>query len=494
MPLINRDFLMGALAIIAALFFLHIVQPYNLGFSPDSMAYLEGAKNIKAGNGFTYNTGVLINHWPPLYSFILAILSFITNTDLLYTGKYLHALLIIGVIFIFNRILDELRINRFLSLLMIFLIIISAPFKIYLWQLSEGLFIFLVLSSYYYFVLWLKDRNRKYLIYTAILSSLFFLTRFAGIGFIGAYILFIIYFSIGSKSKKLNNAFHYLIPLILIVVPWLVYAKLKDSGIPDRSITLHMISGKKFGEFISVIKNWFFGTYFAVKSAPFVSILILFEIFKNKKRFLKLIPENFTNYQKSVLVAVGLIISYTAFIFFSSTFFYDAIPFDNRILIPIFPFLIIIIAALLQLVLRHNFRLIFFSAIAFLFISFTTSGIPVYRDYYENGLGFTQKKWKNSPTLDHISRDKNLIYYTNATELLKLHTDKVGNVFPNNSKKEQLQKIKQELEDKSAQIVIIENFYWPSYLVTKNLILEEFRNFNFVSCKDGVIISGPSIK
>jgi hypothetical protein len=484
---------MGTIAFIASLLFLHIVHSNNLGFSPDSMAYLEGAKNIKTGNGFIYNNGDLINHWPPLYSLILAISSFITNTDLLYTGKYLHTVLIIGVIFVFNRILNELRINKYLSIFIIVLILISAPFKIFLWQLSEGLFIFLLLSSFYCFALWLKDRSRKYLILTAIFSGLFFLTRFAGIGFIAAYILSIYFFSIGSNSKKIKNVFLFLIPLFLIITPWLLYAKFMDSDLQDGFFEMYTITGKKLGNFISVIKNWFFGSYFAVKSAPFVLILILFEIIKNRKRFFKLIPEYFIGYQRSIYVAFTLIISYTVFLFISASFFVNGIPFDNRILIPIFPFLIIIIATLLQFAFKHDFKLIFYCSIAFLLTSFATSGVPVYKEYYKNGLGFTQMKWKNSPTLDFISRDENMVYYSNANELLKLHTDKVANAFPNNSKKEQLQEVKKELENQSAQIVIIENFGWPSYLVPKNLILKEFRNFNFVNFKDGLIISGPSI-
>ena len=49
-----------------------------------------------------------------------------------------------------------------------------------------------------------------------------------------------------------------------------------------------------------------------------------------------------------------------------------------------------------------------------------------------------------------------------------------------------------ELENQSAQIVIIENFGWQSYLVPKNLILKEFRNFNYQYFEDGIIISGST--
>lgn len=490
MWLLNREFLMGAIAFIASLLFFYIVQSNNLGYSQDSMAYWEGAKNIKAGNGYIFDTGELINHWPPLYSSILAITSYVTNTEVIYAGIYLHAILLIGVIFIFNRILNELKIKKYLSIFIIVLIFISAPFKIFLWQLSEGLFIFLVLSSYYFFLLWLRDGSKKSLIITAIFTGLLFLTRFAGIGFIAAYILSIYFFNFGSNSKKIKNVFLYLIPIGLIITPWIFYSKFMDSGLQDRFFEIHMVTGKKLGDFISVIKNWFFGSYFAVKSAPFILILILYDIIKNKKRFFKLIPEYFIGYQRSIYVAFTLIIFYIAFLFFTASFFVNGIPFDNRILIPIFPFLIIIIATLLQFAFKHDFKLIFYCSIAFLLTSFATSGIPVYVDYYKDGLGYTEIKWKNSPTINFISQDENMLYYSNATELLKIHTDKEARVFPNNSKKQQLKNIKKELENQSAQIVIIDNFRWPEYLVHKNLVLKEFQNFNIMHFKDGLIISG----
>lgn len=490
--MLNRDFMIGTIAIIATLLYLHIVHLNNLGFSHDSLAYLEGARNIKMGNGFIYNNGTLINHWPPLYSLMLAITSLVTNSDLMYTGQYLHAFLIIGVIFILNRILDELKINKYLSLFIIILIIVSAPFKIFLWFLSEGLFIFLVLFSYYYLILWLKKGAKKYLYFTAIFAGLIFLTRFAGIGLIAAYLIILFVFSSGSYIQKIKNVFLFLLPLCLVVMPWFLYSASMDSGLQDREYGIHLITGKKLAGFISVIKNWFFGSYTAVKIAPFVLILISYEIVKNKKRFFNLIPDYFTAYNRPLLAAITIINFYIVFLFISASFFDNGIPFDNRILFPIYPFLIIIIATLLQFAFKHNFKWIFVCTSIFLLISFSTSAFPVYKDFYKKGLGFTAVKWKNSPTLNYVSKDENRSYYSNATELLNLHTNKEPYVFPNNSQKRHLETIKKQLEQQSSQIVIIENFGWPNYLVSKNVILYEFRNFKFVNFEDGLIISGPS--
>lgn len=350
----------------------------------------------------------------------------------------------------------------------------------------------MVLSSYYFFLLWLRDRSKKYLILTAIFGGLFFLTRFAGIGFIAAYVLSIFIFSPGPFGKRIKNIVLFLIPLCFIILPWFLYAKFMDSGLQDRTFAIHPITVKKLGDFISVIKNWFFGSYLAAKAAPFVLILVLFGIIKNQKKVFKLIPAYFLVYQRSIKVGVLMISFYLIFLFISASFFDHGIPFDNRILFPVFPFLIILIAILLQFALKHNFKLIFYPSMVFLFASFATSGILVYKDYYKTGLGYTEIKWKNSPTINFISKEENTLYYSNATELLKLHTNKKTKVFPNNSKKEQLQNIKKELENQSSQIVIIDNFSWPDYLVPKSIILKEFQNFNITHLKDGLIISGPS--
>lgn len=484
----KRNYLIGLSAFFFASLFLLLVDSNNLGFSSDAITYLEGAKNIKAGKGYIFDDGQLINHWPPLYSILIALTSILTKVKLLYSAKYLHALLIIGIIILLDKIFKNLKLNKYLSLFSIFLFFISAASKVFLWQLSEGLFTFFILYSYYLFLLWAKYDGKKTLIGAGVISALFFLTRFAGIGFIVAYCAFIFFFKSSDLRKKIIALSLYLIPFIILVIPWFLYAKTMGANLQDRSFEIHLITVKHLENFISVIKNWFFGNYITVKLAPFFALVIFYGLFKERKKNSVNVSGYITKNGYTILLAGLLIILYLLFIFISASFFDRGIPFDNRILYPVFPFLIILIAILLQFLYSKKVKLIFYSLGLFLLISFTVSGIPVYKAYYNHGLGFTHQKWRNSEIIRYISKDDNLIYYSNATEILKLNTSKKGKKITNKSKSEELNKIKSEVMKGDAQVLILKPFLWPDYLVSEDQIQQKFQGFKYVYFQNGYLI------
>lgn len=489
--MLKRNYFICIAAFLLAFIFLKIVDPNNLGFSSDSMAYLEGARNIKAGKGYVYDNGNLINHWPPLYSTCIALTSILLKVNLIYAAKYLHAILIFGIIILLDKIFKDLKLTRYLSLLVILLFFLSAASKVFLWHLSEGLFTFFILYSYYLFTQWIKYESKKALISAGIISGLLFLTRFAGLGFIGVYCLFII-FRNDHLSKKINVFLLYLTPLIIVLLPWLIYSQTMGSNLQDRSFDIHPITLDKLENFISVIKNWFFGTYITVKLAPVFGLFILYRIFRVRKEIPKLITQHLRDQKLPVMSAIASIVFYSLFIFISASFFDHGIPFDNRMFYPIFPFLMILIATILQFLYDAKFNLTLYSLGLFLILGFTTSGFPVYKAYYEFGLGHTQQKWRNSSIIKHISNEENVVYYSNATEILKLNTDQTGKKLPNKSRPEELMKIKAEVENGDVQILIIKPLFWPAYLVSEAQILEEFQGFTFSYFEDGYLIKAPS--
>src|SRR3989344_7436886 len=64
-------FIASVLAFIAVMY----ATPRGLNISPDSIVYLEAARNIYSGNGYVVTQGfswVPPTHYPPLYSVLLA--------------------------------------------------------------------------------------------------------------------------------------------------------------------------------------------------------------------------------------------------------------------------------------------------------------------------------------------------------------------------------------------------------------------------------------
>ncbi|MBN1473701.1 MAG: hypothetical protein JW914_03715, partial [Syntrophaceae bacterium] len=68
------------------------ITVYGPGVGPDSVEYIETARNLLAGNGF-YTGGKPLNQFPPGYPFILAVAGFFYNGDVLYAGRLICSIL-----------------------------------------------------------------------------------------------------------------------------------------------------------------------------------------------------------------------------------------------------------------------------------------------------------------------------------------------------------------------------------------------------------------
>jgi len=58
------------------------ITDYGPGVSPDSTTYIETARNLLAGNGFTVG-GKPMTHYPPAYPLLLSIVGLFQHGDIL---------------------------------------------------------------------------------------------------------------------------------------------------------------------------------------------------------------------------------------------------------------------------------------------------------------------------------------------------------------------------------------------------------------------------
>src|SRR5574342_963651 len=104
-------------------------RQYGAGVSSDSVKYMAVAQNLLDGNGLYDHRGWPLMSWPPLYSMILAGLSWLTRLDVFVAAWYLNILLL-GL----NLILSGLLLQR---------VFVEKPLYAYL----GCLFVFLSISS-----------------------------------------------------------------------------------------------------------------------------------------------------------------------------------------------------------------------------------------------------------------------------------------------------------------------------------------------------------
>ncbi|WP_155827870.1 ArnT family glycosyltransferase [Gillisia sp. JM1] len=477
------------LAFFAAILLYFIIQPYNLGFTPDSMDYLEVANSIESGNGITNIKGQIVNHWPPLFSLLLALISKITNSGVIYAGSILQMFLFYAFILFYSLVLRELKINFKLIIFSGILLVVSQVSINFSYFLSEGLFLVLLLVSFYLFLKWLPDKKFKHLFWSAFLCGLFFLTRYAGIAFIACYLFFILFFQDGKLNERVRNFLLFLGLIVLVISPWFIYQSAFEENLGGRKLAIHIIPFSKILDFFITVSYWFLGSALAIFLLICLVVIYVVKIKKSEIQFEVLIKKIYKRYQKAILLSFLFILIYPLFLIVSISFYDSYTPMDNRILSPLFIFILLFITFFLQTLKEHRQMLLLNGTILFLFLSFSSSVFPIYQNHYKNGSGYTKKKWAESQTLNYIKeKNSDIITYTNGIEIGKLHAQQDFYLLPRLSENLLIEKMKEEVSMGEAQIVYLKEVNWRNYLVSENELLEIFKENDVLRFEDGFII------
>ena len=477
------------IAVFSAYLFFIITYTNNLRFSPDSMAYLEVSNNFASGNGAVFNSGQPLIHWPPLYPLLLATLSQILNISTLNTGIYLNTGLLYIYIVTFYFILRELKLNQILSVGVSILLLLSQSTLVFGQYLSEGLFMVCWLLSLFFFINWLNSDKLKFLLFTGVFCGLLLLTRYAGIGLVGGFILYITTYR-KSIQEKLLYLFVLLIPLVIILIPWFLYLNSFDLSTPIRSFANHLIGIEKLKSFITTISYWFVGSAIARVILIFLLIISIIILRKHLPLLIQNFSKTIKKRKKELFLISCLLIVYIGFLFISISFYDSYTPLDNRILSPIFPLLLITIVLFISSFKKtKNLRIIFYLSFFLLFVNFIGTAGNQWLNHYNNGSGYSSKIWSCSKTLTTLTNlPNNKTVYTNGIEILELHTNIESKLLPQKKESLKLKEIKSKVKNKNFKIVYFNNVNWRNYLITKELILEEFKGFNIINLNDGFII------
>jgi hypothetical protein len=204
LPSSNSPFSKHVVAILVILVFSLLLArsltPFGSATTPDSINYLDIAKNIKSGRGVLVTDHSLENYdgllyqdlklWPPLYPLVLAATSFKLPSAL--TASHLSAALL-ALTAVFAYLLLAPVINWYLALPASLLLCLTGPLiTVYTYAWSETLFIPLLLAAAWAAIRYLETAaavaGRKYLyLYLGLLVVLLLAlayTRYIGIALV----------------------------------------------------------------------------------------------------------------------------------------------------------------------------------------------------------------------------------------------------------------------------------------------------------------------
>jgi len=524
-------FLLILISIVGIILTTFVTSKWGAGLTPDSAAYIAGAKNILNGNGVAvlYNDKdgniplklwassesiekPLIFHWPPLYPIVLSIIKFF-GLNLMNGARFLNIFLFGINIFLISYIVKDYTKSTLLSLFTAIIMLSSdVMLNIHTNIEAEPIFLFTGFLGLFLLVKYLDKKKISLLIISAFFISLAFLSRYIGIALVMAGTVGILFFNNENIKKKIIKSVIFIIISCLPISIWLVRTMIVGKNLTDRRIVFHPISLDEIKAVPGIILRWFLARDLLwmqnwIAFSFFIIIVIAgFVVIWRKK------IEGFNKSQffKIVLLLYIFIVNYMFFLIISKTFFDAKIPVaQDRLLFPVLVSFLVI-----GVLFIHGFLSLFNKNIVvrvFVFIILVIiSGSYVYNciswsnNAYKNGQGYARKYFLQSEIIEEIKKlPDSKIIYTDATDIIYLFAGRVSYVLPvernpytteiNDNYQSQIKKMFEEINNRKGVIV---DFYGMERLFLPTISeLKKEKNLCLLSKKsDGEILEVCSKK
>lgn len=475
------------ISIAFTLLFAYFSWPYKLGVTPDSVSYIQIVKSILLGNGIVDENGILITHWPPLYPLLVALVTKLFNCSIITGAFILNVGLLSTIPIIYYNILKVIKINKITIPFVVILLLSSYTSLIFIYFLSEGLFIVLLLITTLLFIKWITTNSYKYLIYAGITSSALILTRYAGLGFVGGFGLYILTFHNNTFKSKLKALLYYTTFTFSLFIVWLMYCYYFNNSNTIRHVDFF---GFRFRPLLSLTKTiiyWFFyNSYISITILCFITITFI-----KIKALKKIILQQVKLYKPILILMVTLMLSYLIFIILSISFFDENIPVNTRIFFPFYFIIITLIVILLDSIIKtKQYQFLAISLFATVLVSNIFNTYQLRINHYKKGTEYSSKDWNNSETIKYIKSKDTLNIYTNAHDVMRFYKNVNNYKLPFINTKtydSTLQKMTQDVKEGKAKILFFDNIN-RRYFISKPDLLNHFKNFNIHNFKDGVLI------
>ncbi|MCK5708382.1 MAG: glycosyltransferase family 39 protein [Candidatus Aureabacteria bacterium] len=458
---------------------------WGIGITPDSITYILSAENIAKGKGFA----VLLNnkelmpvtHYPPLFPFILSFLSKL-NLSIIQASVLLNVSLLCSTVFLSGYFIYKSTSSLAFTVICQVLIFSFLDFQvIHAMALSEPLFIFLCLATILSFIKYLEKGSSFVLIFTAVLSSMAFLTRYAGISLFFACLAGIFILDKINWKKRIKNSMIFIVINLIPILLWISRNVSLAGNAFNRKLSFHALSSFETGLALNSFSRWILPPGYPTKISAIlfplffvgISILIIF-IFLTKKSGTK-------KAQSELSFMLIFIFSYLYLVVFSFMFIDASIPFSYRMLSPLYLpfFMFITIPAYFLKNVSGKFVPVLKTFLIITFVLFSMSYIytafKFVSESFRDGIGLNSKIWHTSEIINTVkSLPSEVPIYTNGRSILSFHTKKtvkgIPHIYHSKTKKEnenfkqEMRNMVHDLSSHNGIIVYINQINWKRYM------------------------------
>ena len=438
-----------ALALLTVFGIVLILQstPEGLGLSDDSIAYIAGARSIVAGEGYReawLASNEPVTHFPPAFSSVLAFFGWL-GVDPLRGARWVNAFLfgantaLLGILG--WRMTPSLTAGLVLAALFV---TSSEMFQVHAVTMSEPLFIFLSLLSFWMFDLYFeREHHWWWLAACGTLVGMAYLTRYAGLALVATYVVAL---SILHKDwrTRLTGVGIFLVSMLPWALGWSLRNRLLAGTATNRAFTWHPLTSETidpglrvFSEFLIPVESW---RQALIKQTGVIETLVIlvlgvvlgWVVVRGWKYMTQPHQSQGGKEAREVIsFTTGLyIFAYLASIVASMLMFDAATKFRLRILAPVLVSLLILLVAFGIWVRYRRLGVVAALTILFLGLSIYKQSVTV-SNWSRLGLGYASFQWYDSQAMDYLQQlPANMMIYTNEPGAVYLYTGRGGYVLP----------------------------------------------------------------
>ena len=448
-----RGSAVSGVAVLAAMVFgvscVAIATRWGIGSSPDSAAYLGAAANLRRGLGLTlpYGAGGSLTQFPPLYPIGLALAGAVAG-DLGSGARWAQALLMAGNIIIVAALL--VRVGRWASYAGIAFMVTALPMVlIHSMAWSEALFIFLGFSGILVLGRGLDRSRRSFIWAAAALFGLACLTRLVGLAFVLTGVLGIL-LQPRRLGRKAVRAGAFGLVASLPILGWLAWSAATTGSLANRTLGLHLIGRTQLQQAVGTMAGWFLlpqdlpglAKGVVLVAVGLATVGLVWLPLRRRTASPADSSADAQPWQPTELRLVTIFVLTYVAVLGAATSLLDAnVPWDDRILSPLFVATVILGAAAVDRVLtmglaRRGTLASWLAPMIILLIAVWVVGVAVRSaDYlataYDEGLGFRHRIWRQSQTVARLgSLAQDTVIYSNSPEAVYLYTGRAARFLP----------------------------------------------------------------
>lgn len=455
---------------LAALVSLAITAPPGLGLDPDAASYLGAAQSLAHGLGYripisdwvsTDSTSALA-HFPPGYPTAIAI-------PMLLGSQPANAARIVNAIGVFSTVALALWLVSDVAGLLPGVAVVLALFgmpafvEVHQSVLSEPMFLACIMGALIAMVGAARQGDERARIQRALLggavAAIAMLTRYAGAAVIAAVCLWMLLLP-GTWIARLRRAVSAALPAIVLVSLWVVRVRLTSGATGIRTIATYggFLETVRMG--LDTIVAWM-APLMSDQTLPGRGWIALVGI-------LGLCFVTASGYRKGrssnagVAIAACLTLSacYLIVLVASRLLADPNIPFDNRLLSPLF-MLVAISAAIAIREWWPSSRLYARVVCTVLVLAWFAASITVTQDEVswalENGQDFSQEQWTKSPLLSWAQENAaHTPVYTNWPAAVFFHLHRTSHELPRDSTRDVLRAFTDTLRARKGVVIVFD--------------------------------------